>query len=88
MTSGHLGSGDPVGIDEILIEGNSMKKIDIEIPRGDYHKIDLYGDACYSIGLWHDEADHPTEEETETMVEDELLVEPVVEENATEEAMV
>jgi len=59
LTPLNLGPLELTKIDEIVVEPNSLKTIKLAIPRGDYHKIDLYSDdVCEGTVIWHDMVGH------------------------------
>jgi len=54
LTTDNLGVGDVLNIEPLTILGNEIKKVEITIPGGDYHKIDAYTNACNGIVLFHE----------------------------------
>ncbi len=54
LTKVDMGTGDFMEIEPITVKPNSIVKLDLQVPGGDYHKIDVYSEACKGITLFHE----------------------------------
>jgi len=55
LTKENLGTLELIDVELETIPGKSMKTIEISIPSGEYHKIDLYtDDPCEGNTVWHE----------------------------------
>ncbi|MBU1201409.1 MAG: hypothetical protein KJ583_07165 [Nanoarchaeota archaeon] len=54
LTEENLGIGDVLDIEPIVVPSNTIKKIEIKMPSGSYHKIDIYSDACTGNVIFHE----------------------------------
>ncbi|MBU0666233.1 MAG: hypothetical protein ABIC91_00430 [Nanoarchaeota archaeon] len=67
LTEVHMGALELTQLDEpVIVEAGSMKTMNIQLPSGTTHKIDIYtANPCEGNNVWHDQVGHGLEEEYE-----------------------
>jgi len=89
LTSVNLGPGEVLIFNEsIVVKANSISVLNVSVPRGDYHKIDIYSTPCEGVVMFHEVGDgskyawelEAEEEAAAAMESEEVMTDEVMEE--------